>query len=221
MVRVGDPRQRALPHDTPRAAPDSYMHTLKTAAHLVGVHPRTLRRWIKSGRCEASKVSGKHGEAWAFDRGQLEKLRNAAARDVETVIPDIHQAEQAPDIEPPSVELSTFDGGALLAQLASLLDSQRAVAVEAERRALSGEFSGLQAQIEALQHQVRALEHQVAGERRRGDAAERKARVALVRVDELRDSLTQAQQTALPTPAPGRQTLPFTSAQLQALRSIN
>jgi hypothetical protein len=204
------------------------MHTLKAAAHLVGIHPRTLRRWIKAGRCEASKVSGKHGEAWAFDRGQLDALRTAAARDVESVIPDIEPVHQAPD-DTPGSELSTFDGGALLAQLGTLLDSQRAAAIEAERRALGGELAGLQAQVEALQAHVRTLEHQVAVERRRGDAAERKAGAALVTIAELRDSMRQArtdrvwravQQVALPAPAPARTTMPFTSGQLRALRSV-
>lgn len=205
------------------------MHTLKAAAHLVDLHPRTLRRWIKAGRVEASKVAGKHGEAWAFDRAQLEKLRTAAARDVESVLPVIEQPHQAPDGNVPGRELSTFDSGALLAQLGTLLDSQRAAAIEAERRALGGELAGLQAQVEALQAHVRTMEGQVAAERRRTAAAETEARAARVTIAEMRDSLTQAradrvwravQQTALPAPAPGRQTLPFTSRQMQVLRSV-
>ena len=188
------------------------MHTLKAAAHLVGIHPRTLRRWIKAGRVEASKVAGRHGEAWTFDREQLDALRNAAARDADLASVENEHAHQALDDKTPGADLAPFDSGALLNQLGALLDTQRNAAIDAERRAVAGELNALRAQVAEM--------------RARLERAEGEARKARVTIAELRDAVKLAttnrvwREMLKPHAPPARATLPFTSGQLRALRSV-
>ena len=215
MATPGDHRQTARP----MGGQGITMYTLKDAARLVSLHPRTLRRWIKAGRIEADKVPGKHGETWLFDRAQLDALRDITARDVVPVVCDIE--EPAPNESAGELTAPGFDVGALLGQLGELLDGQRAAAIDAERRAAGGELDGLRAQVAALQGQV-------AAERRRADAAQLEASALRSIVVELREALSYArdlrrwgeiQSGALP--APGRTTLPFNAAMLRAVRDAS
>jgi hypothetical protein len=195
------------------------MYSLRAAAQFVNLHPRTLRRWLQAGRITAGKVPGKHGQAWAFDRAQLDALRDAAAIEVEPVLCEVEPQAQADD-SAGDLAAPGFDVAGLFAQLGDLRDSQRDATVTTERRAIGGELAALHAQVIALQSQV-------AAERRRADNADSNAAAARVIVVELREALkyardlrqwSAAQQGQLP--APGRTTLPFTSGQLRALRSV-
>ena len=203
------------------------MYSLRAAAELVNLHPRTLRRWLKAGRVTAGKVPGKHGQTWAFDRAQLDALRDAAAIEVEPVLCEVEPQAQADD-SAGDLAAPGFDVAGLFAQLGDLLDSQRDATAATERRAIGGELTALHAQVEALQAQVAALRSQVAAERQRADNADSNAAAARVIVVELREALkyardlrqwSAAQQGQLP--APGRTTLPFSAAQLRAVRGIN
>ena len=210
------------------------MYSLRAAAELVNLHPRTLRRWLKAGRVTAGKVPGKHGQTWAFDRAQLEALRDAAAIEVEPVLcevePVLCEVEPQAQADDSAGDLAApgFDVAGLFAQLGDLLDSQRDATAATERRAIGGELTALHAQVEALQAQVAALRSQVAAERQRADNADSNAAAARVIVVELREALkyardlrqwSGAQQGQLP--APGRTTLPFNAATLRAVRDAS
>jgi hypothetical protein len=127
------------------------MHSLKAAAHAVGMHPRTLRRWIADGKVAATKTRGSNGEAWYLDRDQLDRLRTIAARDVEPVADVMPAATPARlELDDNSSSTPAAPGGALVAQpfdLAGLVGAV-AAAVGVERQ-LQVQAAGFRAQLDA------------------------------------------------------------------------
>ncbi len=170
------------------------MHSLKAAANAVGMHPRTLRRWIASGKVDATKTRGSNGEAWYLDRAQLDHLRTIAAREVEPVA-DVMPAAAAPRLELDDGNPTATTSGGLVAQpfdLAGLVGAV-AAAVGVDRQ-LQLQAAGFRAQLDA--------------ERRRADdAADSTAHArallddALALVAELRRQIDAARQATTTTRA--------------------
>ena len=183
------------------------MHSLKAAAHAVGMHPRTLRRWIADGRVAATKTRGSNGDAWYFDRDQLDRLRTIAARDVEPVA-DVTPAAAAPRLELDDGHPTAAQSGGLVAQpldLAGLVGAV-AAAVAAERQAAERQ-AAQQLDRQAAGHAatIAAMRAQLEGERRRADdAADSTAHArallddALALVAELRRQLDATRQATAP-----------------------
>lgn len=209
------------------------MHTLKAAAQLAGVHPRTVRRWIKAGRIQASKIRGRHGPSWMLDREQLDALRTMAARDAAPVV-EAPAAVGAPDLSVPW--LSGDDGRiygsesqAMGPQIGALLAAERDAGAAMERRATSAENEGLRVQVQALREQLDATRDALG-------RAETQAATAHVMLAQLRDQATQASEQLAWERAKvrslraqldagqaqaqgGRVTLPLAAAQLRAVAS--
>lgn len=55
---------------------DPPLLTVKDVSGLFGVHPQTVRQWVKSG-----KLSGRYsGRCWYFEKDEVERLAGRAIR---------------------------------------------------------------------------------------------------------------------------------------------
>jgi len=155
------------------------MHALQSAAQIARVHPRTLRRWIASGRVEATKGRGSNGPAWYFDREQLDALRTAAARDVEPVIeaaPGAPGAAVAEQLEPDNAQqLAPVAATAQPLDLAGLVAAVASTVAGARADAAADTAASYRAQLDAERQAhaaiVAAMRAQLDAERRRADDA--------------------------------------------------
>ena len=199
------------------------MNTLQAAARAVGMHPRTLRRWIASGRVEATKGRGSNGPAWYFDRAQLDALRTAAARDVEPVIeaasgaPGATVAEQlepdnAQQLAPasPTTTAQPLDLAGLVAAVASTVAGARADAAAA---AAASYRAQLDAERQAHAAIVAAMRRELDAERRRADDAADATAHARALLEEARALLAAATRPAAAT----RTTQPLDRGMLRSI----
>lgn len=61
-------------------------YSVKACADVLGLAPRTLRRWLAAGDVPgAHQVDGKHGAAWRIPADALDALRNRVAVDVDPI----------------------------------------------------------------------------------------------------------------------------------------
>ena len=152
------------------------MNTLQAAARAVGMHPRTLRRWIADGRVEATKARGRNGQAWFFDRAQLDALRTAAARDVEPVIEAANVADVAEQLEPDNAQqLAPATTAAQPLDLAGLVAAVASTVAGARADAAADTAASYRAQLDAERQAhaaiVAAMRRELDAERRRADDA--------------------------------------------------
>lgn len=48
---------------------------LREAADYLGIHEKTLRRWLKQGKISGKKTIGAHGEEYSFTLGDIQAIR--------------------------------------------------------------------------------------------------------------------------------------------------
>jgi excisionase family DNA binding protein len=66
--------------------------TVKEAAAVSGLHPQTLRRYIREGDLPATKVQGTHGPEWRVSREDVESIRRAQDSDSKQGDSDLRRA---------------------------------------------------------------------------------------------------------------------------------
>ena len=67
--------------ERPEPPTDGQPFTTAEVAALLGVHQKTVRRWLSLGRLRGFKLPGPIQQHWYISRAEFERVRSGAAMD--------------------------------------------------------------------------------------------------------------------------------------------